>query len=358
MKRRILIILLCGALVALPVPCTTGAAGAPLNFVAVNDTLPQELINAAAYYGGIIYVPSWLIKNYNLGINYSYFTGSTTAYLESGDKQLFFNVTTGKTFDGDDYQYSVPAIVQGGIVYLPLSFLCSFFGSFSYANIGGNEYGNVLRIYAGSSELTDKEFLAAAKPAMKRQYDAYYKENTEGTGSETDGGKQQHQGETVRLGLVGLPEDETLELLRNTGMTACFFLREEELRSDPDRVRCIACRGFGLGVVCETGTAAEYEAAAELLWEICRVPCTMALVPAGAEPVSGATSRTLPEERETGGDRMAKTYAVTAELDAGHGDTELLFSCGAEHSTALKVLVYYLRDQGFAVRALRETDRE
>ena len=355
MKRHIIMILLCAILLTLLLPCATSADGAPLSFVAIDDTLPRKLINAAVYYGNAVYVPSWMLKEYSLGIRYSYFVSSTTACLESDDKMLYFNVTTGKTVDLDDYYYSTPAIVQGGTVYLPLSFICSYFRTFSYANIGGNEYGSVLRIYTGNYVLTDEEFLNAAKPSMKRQYEAYYQT---GNGEDPAPAEQEktHAGDTVHLGLVGMPDMETLELLEQTGMKACFFLREEEIRRDPDLARRLACCGFGLALDCESGTPEEYATASALLWEATRVSSILVSQPEGTEPIPGTVCHYRTEYGDTENDRMAETYAVTSALDASSGDTMLLFPCGAEHSTALNVLVYYLRDQKFTVTALRETD--
>ena len=359
MKKRILAILLCTVLCVFLLPCTISADGAPLNFVVIDDALPQELINSTVYYGSSVYIPSWMLKEYNLGLQYHYFVSSTTACLESSDKMLCFNVSTGKTTDLDDYSYSISAIVQNGTVYLPLSFICSYFCTFSYANIGGNEYGSVLRIYTGNYVLTDEEFLKAAKPAMQRHYETYYREkdNKDITEAPPAGGQEKtHAGDTVRLGLVGLPDPATLDQLKQMNMNACFFLRPDEIRSDPDLVRQMACRGFGLGLDCGTGTAEDYAEAAALLWETTRVRSVLVSLQPGTEMIPGTVCHYRTEFGDTESDRMSGTYAVTAALDAGTGDTTLLFPCGAEQKTALNVLVYFLRDQQFTVTALRETD--
>lgn len=338
-------------------PLATAAEGTPLNFVAVDDTLPQELINSVVYLGSAAYVPSGLLKNYNLGINYSYFTDSTTACLESADSLLFFNVSTGRTFDGDDYYYSASAFTRGGTVYLPLSFICGFFGTFRYANLSGGEYGSVLRIYTGNSILTDEEFLRAARSVMRRRYEEYNLTAPVTPAESPEPEKTTRAGDTVYLGLIGLPESETPELLEQTGMGACFFLTGEEIRSDPDLVRELACRGYGLGVNCETGSEAEYAETAQLLWEAARLRSILTLLPADAPPISGAVCRFRSTKEAEADDRMAETYAVTAALEAGSGDETLLFPCGANHSTALNVLIYFLRDQEFTVKALRETSK-
>lgn len=390
MKKRLIAMMLCFVMLFTLLPCATFAAGTPLSFVAIDDRLAADLINSTIYYNGMIYVPSRMLKNYFLGITYSYFQSNTTACLESADKMMFFNVTTGKTFDYEGYQYSVPAILQGSSVYLPLRFICSYFGTFSYAEIGGNEYGTVLRVSTRTSILTNEEFLQAAKPAMMRYYEQYNPEpevpvtpgetpptetpgqgstDPEPAGQDTNTGpdsqspiterepeETNHKGDTVRFGLVGMPQAETLDMLQQLNAKASFFLSAEEIRNDADMVRQIACRGFGLGVFCEEGTSAEYREAAELLWEAARVRTDMAVLPEGAEPISDAVCWYKTKNGGTDGGRIAETYAATAALDVVKGSTVLLFSCDPDNSTSLNMLLYYLRDQQFAVKLLRETD--
>ena len=362
MKKRIATMLLCVCILLTLTPAA-GAAEPPLNLIAVGDLLPSELINTAAYYGSAIYVPYWLFTGYGLRLSYTYSAANSTACLSTPEKQLYFDLSAGKTYDGDAYQYSVSAIMRGGTVYLPLSFVSSFFGSFSYKNIGGNEYGSILRIHTGREVLTDEEFLRMAKPAMKRYYASYYQTQEANTPTPTpvpgpnEGDSLPHAGDTAALGLEGIPSRETLEMLNRLGMTACFFLTAEDVRSNTDLVRRLICSGFSLGALCPEGTAAEFSETAALLWEAARVPCVLALLPEGAEVPPGAKAvyRTG-EESTSGGDGMAAPYSVTSALNLGSGDTTALFPCDAENETALHVLVYYLRDQGFAVRALRETD--
>ena len=362
MKKRIFAILLCAVLLLALLPGAE-AAGAALSLISVDDLLPAELINALVYYGGTAYVPAWLFSSYGLGISYSYNNNGTTATasFSSGERKISFEPSTGRTYDGDDYQYSVPAIVRGGTVYVPLSFMCGFFGTFSYTNIGGSEYGSILRIHTGRELLTDEEFLRLAKPAMQRYYEAYYPETGPEEPVETPQpssapAEPPHEGERILLGLSGLPGEAVTELLDRIGMSACFFLTAEEIRSDPDTVRRLACEGFGLGAACPEGTVAEFDEAAELLWEAARVPASLVLLPEGAAVPKGTAAFRFDFAQTADGDRMAPAYAVTSALENGGGDRVLVFPCSGENETAFSVLAYYLRDQGFTVTALREID--
>ncbi len=402
MKRRIFIIVLCSILLVALIPVATVRADDGLSFISVNDFLPPELINAMVSYGGVTYVPSWLFTNYNLGIYYSYFSSNSTAYLFNSSNQMFFEIPTGKTYDSNDTQYDATAILWSGTVYLPLGFVCSIFGTFSYRTIGSNEYGSILRISNGSEVLTDEEFFRAAEAAMRRYYQAWKKEAvstpaptpaptptptptptpspaptptptvppvpTPATTSEpvptpeptaaplpTPTEKPTRTGDTIRLGLDGMPSDEVLDLMEQQGVRACFFLSAEEITRDPERVRRLAGEGWPLGVCSPNGSAAECEKAAALLWEAARVRAAMAALPGGALPPVGMAA--FPSVRAAAGEQLKESvYDVTTELDMRLGDQILIFPTGGEDLAALRVLLYYLSDLDFTVTAVRVTD--
>lgn len=360
MKKRLVLLVLCVALLAALLLGTPGAADNKLNFIAINDTLPPELINTAVSYGGQTYVPAWLFTSYSLGISYVYFASVTTAYLYSGDQQLFFELASGKTYDGDDFAYSTPAIFQGGTVYLPLSFVCNFFGTFSYSNIGENEYGRVLRITNGSQILSDQEFLRAAGNAMKTYYQSYSRPGV--TPSTVPSPKppaptaSPHQNVHVRLALLGLPDARLLEMLQRTGTAACFFLTGAEAAANPDLVRRLACSGYELGIRCPSGSQEEYDEAKGLLMEIARVCSILVELPAEAPDLPGTVrlqaDGTLPAE----GDPIKTAYRITAQLENLRGDMTLALACGEANTNALALILYYLSGSGFTVTALRVTD--
>lgn len=362
MKKRGVATLLCVCLLALLLSAPT-AAEDKLSFISINDTLPPELINTVAVYGGVTYVPYWLFTNYGLGIYYSYLSSASTAYLYTYDRQLFFGLSDGKTFDENDCQYSTQAIMRGGTVYLPLNFMCNYFGGFTYSNIAGNEYGSILRITTGSEVLGNDEFLRAAKNAMRTHYTAYNRHGDSGSAQTPDPSpaqpgqsEQTHEGDSVRLGLCGLPSASLLERLERLGMRACFFLTAAQVRDAPDLVRRIACEGHGLGVCCPEGTAAEFAETSLLLTEAARVRTILTLRPEEAAAPEGAAA--FRWELGTAAETVRPTdiYAVTAALDSGSGDTALLLPCGEDSEASLGALLFYLSDRGFTVTAPRETD--
>ena len=354
-----IVLILCVTLLAALLLSTQSAADNKLNFISINDTLPPELINTAVTYGGQTYVPSWLFTNYSLGLTYVYFSSVSTAYLYSGDQQLFFELNSGKTYDGDDYYYSTPAIFQGGTVYLPLSFVCSFFGTPSYANIGENEYGRVLRITTGSQVLTGQEFLRAAENVMRNHYRNYQGASVTPTPTfrppnvtETPS----HEGDHVHLALIGMPDAQTLELLRRSKADACVFLTGEEALDDPDAVRRIACSGYSLGVNCPSGTQAEYEETAALLQEIARVRTVLTYLPAEAPVMPGAVPLRPDATLLSGEGAVTEAYRLTARMENMRGDMTLALSSDASCADAVSVILYYLANNGFTTSAPRVTN--
>ena len=191
---------------------------------------------------------------------------------------------------------------------------------------------------------------------MRTYYNAYNKnlQDTPTTPEPTE--KPSHEGETVRLGLRGLPGDATLELLGSFRMRACFFLTAEEIRANADLVRRIACEGHGLGVVCTEGTAVEFQTGGEFLWETARVRSILCLTPDGEAPATGAAVFGWEYGTMDAQVRTSALYAVTAALDSGSNGASLLFPCGADGEKALAALLYFLNENGFAVAAPRETD--
>ena len=365
-----MILALCALMLAALLAWPPAGADDGLSFLAINDYMPPELINAVVYYGGAIYVPSWIFTYYNLGIYYSYFSTNSTAYVYNKNHQLFFELSTGKTYSGDDTEYSAPAIMWGGAVYLPLEFLRSYFGCISYRMIGSNAYGSILRISNGTEVLSDEEFFRAAEASMRRYYQ---KMKTEATPAPTTAPvptptptpppaptpteKPSRAGDTIRLGLSGLPTAAALELLRKAGTQATIFLSAEEIRSAPDMVRRLACEGYPLGVRSEAGSAEECVSAASLLWETARVNTILAAMPEDAEAPEGMV--VFPAARpdaETERTAQDAAYAVTNRLENSKGDQMLIFPADGESDDALRIVLYYINDMEFTVAVIRETD--
>lgn len=350
MKRRGLALLL-AALLVLALAAGPAAAADKLSFVSINDTLPPELINCAVTYNSTTYVPYYVFSNYGLGLSYSFFPSVATAALYTADAQLYFDVTTGVTYDGDDYRYSVSAIIRNGTVYVPLSFVCRFFGFISVSNLNGNEYGSVLRLTNGSEVLTDTEFLRAAESAMgiySRQYrESLVTETPQPSATPTLA--PDHGGEHVALSMAGLPSALLLRELAASKTLLTVFLTADEVRADPDTVRRLVCEGHTLGVYCTGDLAAEYPETAALLFEAARVKTVLVAAPAdyAEECAARAADAGLVFCRaalDTAGRDTLNDYQLTLLISAAEGGTSVRFSAADADALLPGTLRYLLRE--------------
>lgn len=361
MKKRIFIIALCLCLLTAAVPMDATASGS-VGFIAINDTLPPELINCFISYGGVIYVPGWLFASYGFGIYYSFLSDNNTAHLYNSTSQLFFELSSGATYDANGNYYSLPAIMRGGTVYVPLSYISSFFGSFSYSFIS-TKYGNVLRLTDGRVVLPDAEFVNAASSLMKQYYDSYNSASSPDTTTQTPGNyTPEHQGTDILLSFVGLPSGELLDTLDDYDVRACFFLTADEVRSAPDLVRRIAGEGHSLGALCRYDAITEYALCSALIFEAARVKTILitALDDYAQRCSEIAKSNSLvfcaaglnavhaPEDE-------VSPYTVTSVLDASSESHSLFLSAAAGMEEFSTIVLNYLNINGFDVFAPSET---
>jgi hypothetical protein len=113
------------------------------------------------------YVPYWVFNNFR--IYYSFFSGNSPAPLYTSERQLYFNLADGSTYDGNNIPYSISAIYRGGVVYVPVGFVCAFFG-IRNSYITGNGYGDIVRLKDSGAVLSDSQFLSAATSLMQSRY--------------------------------------------------------------------------------------------------------------------------------------------------------------------------------------------
>ena len=299
MRVRLCALLLCAAVLLTAGSAGVTAAEEELIFISINELLPPELINCVTSYGGATYVPYSVFSDYGLGISYAFFSTASTVYLSTTrDKQLFFEVTTGNTYDGADNSYDAPAIMRSGVVYLPVGLVCSFFGGLNYSLLPGNQYGRVLRIRSSSVVLTDEDFVRVAEGAMQAYGRKYLSEHGDPYSPPpvypTDPPQPvTHEGDSVYLSFVGLPAEPVLEALKTWNMTACFFLRGEEIAENPDLVRRLAGEGHSLGIYCAGDPEKDWRYGSMLLYEAARFPTAMVAAAAGAAEDCAALSELL-----------------------------------------------------------------
>lgn len=357
MKKRLFILALCLCLLLAAMP-TTAFADSKLAFISINDTLPPELINCFTYYGGIIYVPAWIFASYGFGIYFSYVADTSTASLYNGSGTLSFDLSTGNTYDESGNQYTLSGIMWGGSVYVPLSYVSSYFGGFSYSTIS-TAYGTVLRIKDSRVVLSDAEFLKPAMDLLKQYYNAYNKDADNGGAEESpepDSGSDR-QGVDVLLSFTGLPGEEELALMEQYGIKSCFFLTAEQVRQDTDRVRRLAGQGHRLGIMWQ-GDEESFRETAALIFEASRVATVML---SSGEADAGLCAGFAAEnslvyfqpdiEALYGPEDDTSPYTITSSIELTSGDEAIavLLNCGEDMAETLNIVFNYLTINKFDI---------
>lgn len=356
MKKRLIAMLLCIILLASLIVLPSSAA-VSVNYIAINDSLETGLTNCFVNYGGTIYVPCWLFSSYSLGVYYSYIPVNNTAHIHIGARQLFFEADTGLTYDGSGNYYSTPALLLGDSIYVPLSYISSYFGTFNYSLIS-TDYGYLLRIRDSSAVLSDNTFAQAVEPQLRQIYRAHQPAEPTVTPSPSPSPEQSidHDGTELMLSFVGLPGDEYFRILDNYGMRACFFLSAEDVRSDPDTVRRIDSEGHSIGILCGADPAADYAECSALIFEAARIHPILVTADsenaeacrAMAEDMGLAYCRRGMDSVHAPEDNFSP-YVVTSALDASEYGTSLFISCADGMEEGARVIVNFLYLNGYNV---------
>lgn len=273
MSKKLFVLVLV-VLLLLPVAQTASADSSGVCFVALNDKL-EDLSSAATFVSGSAYVPAKIFSFF--GVYYNYFPSDTTATLYNASKQVYFNLSNGNSYDGNENLLSTSAVFSNNQVYVPASWVCNYFG-LSYSYITGTGNGDVVRIKNGLEILTDSEFLNGASSLMKTRYNQYFGKPEPPTPTPTPTPtpeEEDNQGGSLAFGFIGLPGDRLLKALDDYGLKASFFVTAQQAERAPDTLRRIYGSGHNLGVYCVSEPASEFESAAEMIFDAVQLRPTL-----------------------------------------------------------------------------------
>ncbi len=245
-------------------------------FTAVNNTLLELTAETMPMaHNSMIYVPTSLFNTRTLDTWSYYSRGSQTVLISDGEKVLYFDMSAGNSYDGEDNTYRYAAIYANDTAYVPAFFVADFFGlGYSYIR---REGWHIVRITTGSV-LSDDEFFSAAASLLESRMNQYLagQESSPLTAKPTPTPakptptpsappvtptpRRDRSDVTVRLGFLGLSE-KSAGILEELGtVKACFFATAEELYANGDLVRRILGGGCTVGLRIEEDPTAEYEA--------------------------------------------------------------------------------------------------
>lgn len=250
-------------------------------FLAANEKLfPLSDETMPFWSDALLYVPHTMMDGGELGIHYS----------RNMEKQMFtaYNLGSGSiTFDlaagtiETNTLRIIPgsAIVRGGIVFLPLSVLCSFFDlEYVYTRV---TYGYLLRVKNQSDTFSNERFIDAASASMAQRFAQYERAHAPADSSpstpQSGGSTQTTAQRTVYLAMEATASEQTLPLLETafSGRVA-FLFAPQSLPDSGDLLRQLAARGgtIALRVDASAGAAEtldQIERGNRALWEAASV---------------------------------------------------------------------------------------
>ena len=271
LNRKVLALLLALALLAAIIPGPATAVS-DVCFVAINDTLP-EAIPLAYVRNSIAYVPCSALSNFRIYNMYD--SNAAMALIYTSSQQITIDINAGVATDKDGMTYSATALFRNGQVYVPAAFICSKFG-LRASYIEGVGEGDICRITDGTEILDDDLFLSAATNLMRTRYNSY-QQSIAPPPTPTPTEIPEPQGNsTIYLTFLGLPTAYLLNLLKNYGFTATFFLTSADIVNAPETVRRIVGNGHNVGFYCETADLWQVPETAELLFEAAHIKTVLA----------------------------------------------------------------------------------
>ena len=174
-----------GALcIFLALALTIGAPGSAkavndIYFVAIDDTLPFELSSSTMPFwdGGVLYVPYTAFDSSTLGVYASLDRSEWILSIYNSNHQLDFYINLMASYDGSGNYYEYKALMRNSTVFVPVGFVCAFFGlGCSYITQG--TACPVVRITSGKQVYSDSTFITQAAAIISSRAQSYLGSNT------------------------------------------------------------------------------------------------------------------------------------------------------------------------------------
>ncbi len=315
MKRAIKIILTAALCVSILMGLIVSANGsaASIYLMAVNDR-PMEMTaeNMPMWAGGALYVPYTMLSSrvttINLGVSAQYNSTRRTVLVSSGQQGVVFDLQANSAYDIQNNPLDVHAVVRNSMVFLPIGWICGYFGNINYS-LTPTPYGTLVRVTNSAVVLTDQEYVGAASSQLADNYNRYLASIQPPAtpaptprptaapsvptpvptpaATPTPAPSEPLPGENAEVSLAyrwGNHGAEVAESLENANLRALFLFSPDELPDNDDAVRRLIAVGHTVGLTLSGETAEDCLTQAEegsaLLAAIARYPLMVVEAPA------------------------------------------------------------------------------
>lgn len=285
---------LCALVLAGILTLSASASAGNVNLMAVNERVLLDLTadNMPRSVGGVLYVPytmlSYQATGIDLGVNAMYSTTKRTVLVTDGQIGVVFDTRANTAQDLSGGALSVQAMVRNGTVFVPIDWLCEYFGTISCTRTS-TRYGTLVRLTNASAILSDRSFISAADSLLADSLRRYLESGGVGEGdnpvpSGSGSASEPPSGGELYLTLSwGDEGEECARLAEGRGLRVLFLFTPEQLREQDDLVRRLAGAGHTIGLVLEGEKPEDCLVQAEegrgLLAAVARCPALVAGAP-------------------------------------------------------------------------------
>lgn len=359
MKQKFIVAILMLCLIIFMGMPFASAAGT-LYFTAVNETiLPLSDATMPTVLNGEMYVPYSVFTTKELGVNFYSTSGGNTVSLYKGSTLLIFNLSEGYSYDQNDVQYTAVAQKYNGIVYVPVTFVSSFFG-YTYSYIDSAP-APIVRIKTSSVIYNDKTFVSVSRTKMESYLDEYYGVTITPSPSPSTG-YETYENVTIFLSFDNISSENTddiLSTLDQYGYHGCFFVTKEELVEHDDLIRKIAGHGHSIGIRLQSGTIEEYSETSAVLFEVTKLRTLLVSADSAvletAEQMAEDEGLLFWNDTKSFGSVRFSPSSLTNKLSTATGSFEnLSFSCTNYTLNSLLSVLSYLNTHGYTIKLINE----
>ncbi|MCI8594283.1 MAG: hypothetical protein HFF09_03380 [Oscillospiraceae bacterium] len=366
MKKRVCALLCALVCVLGLLPARAGAAETVF-FTAINDNLlPLTASSMPAWVDGVLYVPGTVLESgsgaSNLHINCNYNPEKKICTLYTLNETLVFDLESNNSKNAHTGEmYYFRAIVRGGRVYVPIAFVCQFFG-LSLSRIK-TPYGELVRIKNNSVILSDSDFTDGAASLMETRLKRYQQSiappapSTDDPPEPTQGEDDNHSGTRVYLA-VQCPADGgslsgILNVLDDYRYTALFLVRPGEIEALAPLLRRIVGSGHTVGLLLSGGgLEAQMARGNEALGKVACITTGLFAMESG----SGASLSALGYvEYSANVDGNNSAGRVLSRI-SGRRQARVLWDAGTASPGSVSQLVRQLRQENYTIRPAVEPE--